>query len=140
MPALMTRRAPARLAVPAADPSKAAVLLIVLACQLMIVLDVSIVLTALPSVERGLGFSATTLSWVQNAYTLTFGGLLLLGARAGDLLGRRRTFVGGLALFVFASLAAGAAQSGAELLVARAVQGAGAAIAAPAALTLLTVT
>jgi EmrB/QacA subfamily drug resistance transporter len=140
MPALLTRRAPARIAVPAHDSSKTPVLLIVLACQLMIVLDVSIVLTALPSIEHGLGFSTTTLSWVQNAYTLVFGGLLLLGARAGDLLGRRRTFAAGIGVFTLASLAGGLAQSAGMLLAARALQGVGAAIAAPAALTLLTVT
>ena len=104
----------------------------------MIVLDVSIVITALPKIHHALGFSATGLSWVQNAYTLTFGGLLLLGARAGDILGRRRMFVVGIALFTGASLAAGLAQSAGWLLAARAVQGVGAAIAAPSTLALLT--
>jgi EmrB/QacA subfamily drug resistance transporter len=116
------------------------VLAIVLASYLMIVLDVSIVVTALPRIQETLGFSATGLSWVQNAYTLTFGGLLLLGARAGDLLGRRRTFVAGIALFTVASLGVGLAQSAAWLLVARAVQGVGAAISAPSTLALLTAT
>jgi MFS family permease len=87
------------------------ILAIVLASYLMIVLDISIVITALPKIHHGLGFSPTSLTWVQNAYTLAFGGLLLLGARAGDILGRRRMFVAGLALFTLASLAIGLAQS-----------------------------
>ena len=98
-------------------------LAIILASYLMIVLDVSIVITALPKIHHALGFSATGLSWVQNAYTLAFGGLLLLGARAGDILGRRRMFVLGIALFTGASLAAGLAQSAAWLLAARARPG-----------------
>src|SRR3954468_6470677 len=102
----------------------------------MIVLDASIVFTALPEIHHDLNFSATSLSWVQNAYVLTFGGLLLLGARAGELLGRRRVFVAGLVLFTGASLVGGLAQSEAWLLVARAVQGVGAAIAAPSTLAL----
>ena len=116
------------------------VLAIVLTVQLMIVLDASIVITALPDIHTDLGFSPTGLSWVQNAYTLTFGGLLLLGARLGDLLGRRRVFVAGLSLFVGASLLGGFAQSEAWLLGARALQGVGAAIAAPSTLALLTTT
>src|SRR5881397_1895651 len=118
-------------------PSQRTLLTIILASYLMIVLDVSIVITSLPRIHHALGFSATGLSWVQNAYTLTFGGLLLLGARAGDLLGRRRMFIAGIALFALSSLAAGAAQSAAWLLAARAVQGVGAAIAAPSTLALL---
>jgi EmrB/QacA subfamily drug resistance transporter len=118
----------------------ALVLAIILTVQLMIVLDASIVITALPEIHTDLGFSPTGLSWVQNAYTLTFGGLLLLGARAGDLLGRRRVFIGGLSLFVGASLLGGLAQSEAWLLGARALQGVGAAIAAPSTLALLTTT
>src|SRR5246127_1180566 len=113
-------------------------LAVILGSYLMIVLDVSIVINALPRIHHALGFSATGLSWVQNAYTLAFGGLLLLGARAGDILGRRRMFVLGIALFTAASLAAGLAQSGAWLLAARAAQGVGAAIAAPSTLALLT--
>jgi MFS family permease len=116
------------------------VLAIILTVQLMIVLDASIVITALPEIHTDLGFSPTGLSWVQNAYTLTFGGLLLLGARLGDLLGRRRVFVAGLSLFVGASLLGGFAQSEAWLLGARALQGIGAAIAAPSTLALLTTT
>src|SRR4051812_15992318 len=114
------------------------VLGIILATYLMIVLDVSVIITALPRIHTALGFSESDLSWVQNAYTLTFGGLLLLGARAGDILGRRRVFVAGIALFTVASLAAGLAQSSGWLLTARAVQGLGAAIAAPSSLALLT--
>ena len=125
-PALKSIRPPAERA---ANP--AAVLAIILACYLMIVLDVSVVITALPKIQTTLDFSPTGLSWVQNAYTLTFGGLLLLGARAGDILGRRRIFVTGIALFTAASLRGGLAPSAAWLLAARAVQGVGAAIAAP---------
>jgi EmrB/QacA subfamily drug resistance transporter len=113
-------------------------LAIILGSYLMIVLDVSIVINALPKIHHALGFSPTGLSWVQNAYTLSFGGLLLLGARAGDILGRRRMFVVGIALFTGASLAAGLAQSAAWLLAARSMQGVGAAIAAPSTLALLT--
>lgn len=113
-------------------------LAIILASYLMIVLDISIVINALPKIHHALGFSSTGLSWVQNAYTLSFGGLLLLGARAGDILGRRRMFVLGIALFTVASLAAGLAQSAAWLLAARSLQGVGAAIAAPSTLALLT--
>jgi MFS family permease len=116
-----------------------AVLVIILASYLMIVLDISIVITALPKMHTGLGFSTTGLSWVQNAYTLAFGGLLLLGARAGDILGRRRMFIWGLALFTAASLAVGLAQNPAWLIIARAVQGVGAAVLAPSTLALLTV-
>jgi EmrB/QacA subfamily drug resistance transporter len=112
-------------------------LAVILGSYLMIVLDLSIVINALPRIHHALGFSATGLSWVQNAYTLTFGGLLLLGARAGDILGRRRMFVVGISLFSLASLAAGAAQSAAWLLAARGIQGVGAAVAAPSTLALL---
>ena len=118
-------------------PNSTRLLAIILASYLMIVLDVSIVITALPKIHHSLGFSATGLSWVQNAYTLAFGSLLLLGARAGDILGRRRMFIVGIALFTGASLAAGLAPSAAWLLTTRALQGAGAAIAAPATLALL---
>jgi EmrB/QacA subfamily drug resistance transporter len=114
------------------------VLGIILATYLMIVLDVSVIITALPAIDHALDFSTANLSWVQNAYTLTFGGLLLLGARAGDILGRRRVFVVGIAVFTAASLGAGLAQSSTWLLAARALQGIGAAIAAPSSLALLT--
>ncbi|HEX6537942.1 MAG TPA: MFS transporter [Candidatus Dormibacteraeota bacterium] len=117
--------------------SPALVLGVILTVQLMVVIDASIVNVALPGIARSLSFSAASLSWVVTAYTLTFGGLLLLGARAGDLAGRRRTFIAGIALFSVASLAAGAAPSAAVLLGARAVQGIGGALAAPSALALL---
>lgn len=120
------------------SPTRASIVLaLVLASYLMIVLDISIVITALPQIQAGLGFTAAGLSWVHNAYTLAFGGLLLLGARAGDLLGRRRLFITGLALFTGASLAIGLAPTAAVLVGARAVQGAGAAVLAPATLALL---
>jgi EmrB/QacA subfamily drug resistance transporter len=125
---------------PRTSPSSAVVLALVLTCQLMLILDVSVVITALPKIQSALGFSTASLSWVQNAYTLAFGGLLLLGARAGDILGRRRVFMAGIALFTAASLLGGLAQSDVWLLAARAVQGVGAAIAAPATLALLTQT
>jgi EmrB/QacA subfamily drug resistance transporter len=104
----------------------------------MVVLDATIVNVALPDMRVALHFSATNLSWVPNAYTLTFGGLLLLGARAGDLLGRRRVFVAGIFLFAAASLLGGLATSAGWLLAARTLQGAGGALAAPSSLALLT--
>jgi EmrB/QacA subfamily drug resistance transporter len=113
------------------------ILAVILVSYLMIVLDISIVITGLPKIQESLGFSAAGLSWVQNAYTLAFGGLLLLGARAGDVLGRRRMFVVGLGLFTAASVAIGSAQTAAWLIAARAAQGAGAAILAPSTLALL---
>jgi EmrB/QacA subfamily drug resistance transporter len=112
-------------------------LALILTSQLMIVLDTSIVNIALPDIKSSLGFSTADLSWVVNAYTLTFGGLLLLGARAGDILGRRRVFIGGIALFTLASLLGGLAQNPSELLAARAIQGIGGALASPSALALL---
>jgi MFS family permease len=123
---------------PAAAVRKTPVLVIILASYFMIVIDISIVITAIPEVQDDLGFSATSLSWVQNASTLAFGGLLLLGARAGDLLGRRRMFVTGIAVFTAASLAVGVAQSAGWMIAARALQGVGAAILAPSTLALLT--
>jgi EmrB/QacA subfamily drug resistance transporter len=113
-------------------------LALVLGAQLMVILDMTVVNIALPSIARGLHFSEPSLSWVLNAYTLTFGGLLLLGGRAGDILGRRRVFIAGIALFTAASLAGGLATSAAWLLTARAVQGVGGAIASPAVLALIT--
>ena len=100
-------------------------------------LDTSIVTTALPVIKRTFDFSAAGLSWVQSGYVLAFGGLLLLGARAGDLLGRRRVFLGGVAVFTLASAAAGGAQSAESLLVARSFQGVAAAFAIPSTLALL---
>ena len=115
------------------------VLALILTSQLMVVLDATIVNIALHDIKSSLGFSSAGLSWVVNAYTLTFGGLLLLGARAGDILGRRRVFLTGIALFTLASLAGGFAQNPGELLAARAVQGVGGALASPSALALLMV-
>jgi hypothetical protein len=114
------------------------VLAIILVTYLMILLDESVMIAALRRIRTSLGFSATGLSWVQSAYTLAFGGLLLLGARAGDILGRRRMYMTGLAIFTAASMVAGLAQSTAWLLAARALQGVGAAILAPSTLALLT--
>ena len=114
------------------------VLAVILTAQMMVVLDATIVNVALPHIQRSLDFSSSSLSWVLNAYVLTFGGLLLLGARAGDLLGRRRTFLAGIALFSLSSLAGGFATASWMLLTARALQGVGGALAAPAALALLT--
>jgi EmrB/QacA subfamily drug resistance transporter len=113
-------------------------LLVIAAAQLMVVLDGTIVNVALPHVQRALGFSGTGLEWVVNAYAVTFGGLLLLGGRAGDILGRRRVFVLGLLLFSGASLLGGLATSEGWLLAARATQGAGGAVIAPTALALIT--
>jgi EmrB/QacA subfamily drug resistance transporter len=104
----------------------------------MVVLDATIVNIALPHIQTALHFSTTDLSWVLNAYTLTFGGLLLLGGRAGDILGRRRVFITGILVFTLASLLGGMATSSGWLLAARALQGVGAAIASPTALALIT--
>jgi EmrB/QacA subfamily drug resistance transporter len=109
----------------------------ILTTQLMLVLDSTIVNVALPHIQSALDFSPTALSWVINAYTLAFGGLLLLGARAGDLLGRRRVLLAGIGGFILASVLGGFAQTSGELLAARAVQGVGAAFAAPSVLALL---
>src|SRR5262245_55000612 len=108
--------------------------------QFVVVLDASIVNVALPSIGKDLEFSQANLAWVVNAYTLTFGGFLLLGGRAADLLGRRRMFMIGLVVFALASLAGGFAQSEGWLIAARAVQGVGAAILSPAALSIVTTT
>src|SRR6195952_3470984 len=112
-------------------------LAVIAACQLMVVLDATIVNIALPDIQRALHFSTSGLSWVLNAYTLTFGGLLLLGARVGDILGRRRMFVFGILLFGLSSLLGGLAPNSGFLLAARALQGVGGAIASPTALALI---
>lgn len=104
--------------------------------QYVLILDTAIVVVAAPSMERSLGFTPQGLSWVANAYTLAFGGLLLLGGRAGDIVGRRRMFIGGLSLFALGSLGGALATSQLLLIIARAVQGAGAAAVSPAALAL----
>lgn len=116
---------------------KNAILAIILISYVMIVLDISVVLTGLPKIHAELGFSESDLAWVSSAYTLTFGGFLLLGARAGDILGRRRMFVIGLSVFTVASLAIGISQSAGWLLGWRAIQGLGSAVLAPSTLALL---
>src|SRR5207342_756695 len=135
-----TTRAAAPGGVAAGGPRPGLALLVLASAQLMVVLDATIVNVALPHIQRALGFSGSGLEWVVNAYALTFGGLLLLGGRAGDLLGRRKMFIAGLLVFSAASLVGGFATSQAWLLTARAVQGAGAAIVAPTALALITTT
>jgi EmrB/QacA subfamily drug resistance transporter len=115
-------------------------LVVIATAQLMVVLDATIVNVALPDIQKALGFSGTGLEWVVNAYALTFGGLLLLGGRAGDILGRRRVFVAGIILFSVASLLGGFATTQEWLLAARALQGVGGAIVAPTALSLITTT
>jgi EmrB/QacA subfamily drug resistance transporter len=115
-------------------------LFVIATAQLMVVLDAAIVNVALPHIQRTLGFSGSGLEWVVTAYAVTFGGLLLLGGRSGDLLGRRKIFIWGLLLFSAASLLGGFATSQAWLLTARAVQGVGGAMIAPTALALITTT
>jgi EmrB/QacA subfamily drug resistance transporter len=117
-----------------------ATLLLACLAQFMVILDVSVVNVALPAIRGGLHFSEVDLQWVVNAYTVTFAGFLLLGGRAADLLGRRRVFVAGLVLFALASLAGGISDSQTVLIAARAVQGLGGAVIAPASLSILTTT
>jgi EmrB/QacA subfamily drug resistance transporter len=109
-------------------------------CQLMVVLDISVVNVALPDIDRSLGFTPSSLSWVVSAYTLAFGGLLLLGGRIADLLGHRRTLLGALALFGIASVLGGLARTPGELIAARAAQGVVAAVLSPVTLTVIMVT
>src|SRR5215472_17108364 len=131
----------ARAATTAPAPRKLGLVLAVIAtAQLMVALDLTIVNVALPHIRQALGFSGPNLEWMVNAYAVAFGGLLLLGGRAGDLLGRRRIFIAGLLVFSLASLLGGLATGQAWLIAARAVQGAGAAMAAPTALSLIAVT
>jgi EmrB/QacA subfamily drug resistance transporter len=115
-------------------------LILLCVAQFVVVLDASIVNVALPTIGTALHFSQDSLSWVVNAYILTFGGFLLLGGRMADLLGRRRVFMGGLILFALASLAGGLATNEGQLIAARAVQGLGAATLSPAALSIVTTT
>ncbi|PSL06080.1 EmrB/QacA subfamily drug resistance transporter [Haloactinopolyspora alba] len=115
-------------------------LAVLLTCQLMIVLDITVMNVALPHIRADLGFSTTGLSWVMNAYTLAFGGMLLLGGRAGDLFGRRRLFIGGIAVFTVASFVGGTADTPALLIAARIAQGLGSAAAGPSTLALITTT
>jgi EmrB/QacA subfamily drug resistance transporter len=116
------------------------VLVLVALAQFMVILDATIVNVALPSIQRGLHFSSENLQWVVNAYTLAFGGFLLLGGRAADLFGRKRLFLAGIALFSAASLVNGLATSATMLIVGRALQGLGGALVAPAALSIITTT
>src|SRR5205823_6077918 len=113
-------------------------LALIVTAQFMVILDVAIVNVALPSIKSDLGFSQANLQWVVSAYAIVFGGALLLGGRLADLLGRRRLFLVGLALFVANSLLCGLAWSEASLIGFRALQGLGGALLAPAALSLLT--
>ncbi len=122
------------------DRRKWLALALLSAVQFMVVLDIAIVNVALPSIQVDLGFSQENLQWVISAYALVFGGFLLLGGRAADLLGRRRIFLAGLVVFTVASLLAGLAWSEASLISARALQGLGAAVITPAALSILSVT
>jgi EmrB/QacA subfamily drug resistance transporter len=117
-----------------------AVLAVVAVAQFMVILDASVVNVALPTIKRDLGFSEQSLSWILNAYTLMFGGFLLLGGRAADRLGRRRLFVAGIALFSAASLICGLSQSEGMLLLARGAQGLGGAMVSPAALSIILTT
>ncbi|MEC3973897.1 MFS transporter [Amycolatopsis sp. H20-H5] len=115
-------------------------LAIILSCQLMLILDATVMNVALPRIRTDLGFTATGLSWVMTSYSLVFGGLLLLGGRAGDLFGRRRMFVTGAAVFTVSSLVGGFAGSAELLIAARVAQGVGAALAGPSTLALITTT
>jgi EmrB/QacA subfamily drug resistance transporter len=122
------------------EASRWFVLVLVCLAQFMVILDATIVNVALPSIQRDLHFSAADLQWVINSYTLTFGGFLLLGGRAGDIVGRRRIFVAGTVLFTVASLVNGLSTSSEMLIIARGVQGLGAALVSPAALSIITTT
>jgi EmrB/QacA subfamily drug resistance transporter len=126
--------------VAASDRRKWFALVLLCMVQFMVVLDIAIVNVALPSIQVDLGFSPENLQWVISAYALVFGGFLLLGGRAADMLGRRRMFLGGLVVFTLASLVAGLAWSEASLIAARSLQGLGAAVITPAALSILSVT
>ena len=125
---------------PKAETNRWLILVIVCLAQFMVVLDATIVNIALPSIQHGLSFSDADLQWVINAYTLVFGGFLLLGGRAADLLGRKRLFVAGVVLFSAASLFNGLAQSSSMLIAGRALQGLGGALVSPAALSIIMTT
>src|ERR1700761_1412741 len=124
----------------AEDKRRWLALALIVAAQFMVVLDVAIVNVALPSIKTDLHFSQESLQWVITAYTIMFGGVLLLGGRLADLLGRRRLFIAGLALFTVSSLLDGLAWSEASLITFRSLQGLGAALVSPAALSILTTT
>ena len=110
------------------------------AVQFMVVLDIAIVNVALPSIQADLGISESSLQWIVNAYALLFGGFLLLGGRAGDLIGRKRVFLAGLVVFTSASLLCAVASGETMLILARGLQGLGAALVSPAALSIVTTT
>jgi EmrB/QacA subfamily drug resistance transporter len=131
---------PAADAAPSGEQKLGLALLVIAAAQLMLVLDGTIVNVALPSIQRSLNFPQSDLNWVLTAYALTFGGLLMVGGRAGDLFGRKRVFRAGVVVFTLASLLGGLATTEGMLLAARALQGVGAAVAAPTALSLLATT
>jgi len=116
------------------------VLVLICLAQFMVVLDATIVNVALPSIQKDLGLNEANLQWIINAYTLVFGGFLLLGGRAGDLLGRKRLFLIGLVIFTSASLLNGLASSEGMLIGFRALQGLGAALISPAALSIISTT
>ena len=122
------------------EPNRWLVLVLVCLAQFMVVLDATIVNVALPSIQSALHFTPTSLQWIVNAYTLVFGGFLLLGGRASDLLGRQRLFIAGIFVFTAASLINGVAQSSDALIAGRALQGLGAALVSPAALAIVTTT
>ncbi|MEU6341731.1 MFS transporter [Streptomyces sp. NPDC046977] len=123
---------------PEPDPRRWRALAVICLVQVMLLLDVTVVNVALPPIQRELGLTTSGLAWVVNGYTVTYGGLLMLGGRLGDLLGRRRLFLVGLAVFALSSAAAGLAQQAGVLIAARFVQGIGAALVSPAALSLVT--
>src|SRR5215204_4717576 len=116
----------------APDPRRWRALALVCVAFFMVILDVAIVNVALPSIQEDLGISRDTLQWIVTAYSLAFGGFLLLGGRAADLLGRRKVFMFGMVLFTGGSLACGLADSGTQLIIFRAIQGLGGAIVSPA--------
>jgi EmrB/QacA subfamily drug resistance transporter len=131
---------PGHPAATAPDPRRWRALVLLCLAQFMVILDVTVVNIALPAIGADLALDRAELTWVVTAYTLCFGGLMLLGGRLADLLGRRRTFFAGLTVFTLASLGAGLAGNGAVLLAARATQGVGAALLSPAALSIITTT
>src|SRR2546423_1838881 len=131
---------PASIARPTSRVNPGAVLAVVAVAQFMVILDATIVNVALPTIKVDVGFSEQSLSWVLNAYTLIFGGFLLLGGRAADRLGRRRLLMAGIAVFSGASLVCGISQSEGTLLVARGLQGLGGAMVSPAALSIILTT
>src|SRR6187401_759946 len=136
----MTEAVAGRTQVHGHDVNRWLVLVLVCMAQFMVILDATIVNVALPSIQADLNMSEADLQWIVNAYTLTFGGFLLLGGRAGDLAGRKKVFLIGLVVFTVASLLNGLAWSSGVLILFRGVQGLGAALIAPAALSIIMTT